>query len=326
MGPQTLLCYLSPTCLPLLFLSAEELGPNISCTVSPTCLSFVVRFCLCAVLKVENMICLPLNPTFSPTSVSVLRPLVSCLSSNFFDYFLSYMYMVSWQAPIRRLMFPSSVWAQRRITFCYLLLVAGGMEWMVPSSFCGCISPLLCLLLLIYALPSFIISLNLYPCVVAPHQHLIFATWAERMVVISCNATRIDFYVASLKRPRKNFLVKSLSLNISSPACVWLLGGSVACSGEVGQGPVNYCPAFCIPLRLVCLLGARQAERGKRDRFGFSTPASEGPQILTKVQLLLLLISALAAPCDPNPRTSPPAPEAGGARPGPEPHVASSEC
>ena len=116
--------------------------------------------------------------------------------------------------------------------FCYLLLVAGGMECMVPSSFCGCISPLLCLLLLI-------ISLNLYPCVVAPHQHLIFATWAERMVVISCNATRIDFYVASSERPRKNFLVRSLSLNISSPACVWLLGGSVVCSAEVGQGPVN---------------------------------------------------------------------------------------
>ena len=50
--------------------------------------------------------------------------------------------------------------------FSYLLLVAGGMECMVPSSFCGCISPLLCLLLLIYALPSFIISLNLYPYVV----------------------------------------------------------------------------------------------------------------------------------------------------------------
>ena len=96
--------------------------------------------------------------------------------------------------------------------FCYLLLVAGGMEWMVPSSFCGCISPLLCLLLMIYALPSFIISLNMYPCVVAPHQHLIFAAWAERMVVISCNATRIDFYVASLERPRNNFLVRSLSL------------------------------------------------------------------------------------------------------------------
>ena len=147
--------------------------------------------------------------------------------------------------------------------FCYLLLVAGGMEWMVPSSFCGCISPLLCLLLLIYALPSFIISLNLYPCVVAPHQHLIFATWAERMVVISCNATRIDFYVASSERPRKNFLVRSLSLNISSPACVWLLGGSVACSGEVGQGPVNYCPAFCIPLRLVCLLGPVRQKEGR---------------------------------------------------------------
>ena len=40
--------------------------PNISFTVSPTCLSFVVCFCLCAVLKVENMICLPLNPTFLP--------------------------------------------------------------------------------------------------------------------------------------------------------------------------------------------------------------------------------------------------------------------
>ena len=74
---------------------------------------------------------------------------------------------------------------------------------------------------------------------VAPHQDPIFATWAERMAVIFCNATPIDFYVASLERPRKNFLVRSLSLNISSPACVWLLGGSVACSGEVGQGPVN---------------------------------------------------------------------------------------
>ena len=147
--------------------------------------------------------------------------------------------------------------------FCYLLLVAGGMECMVPSSFCGCISPLLCLLLLIYALPSFIISLNLYPYVVAPHQHPIFATWAERMVVISCNATPIDFYVASLERPRKKFLVRSLSLNISSPACVWLLGGSVACSGEVRQGPVNYCPAFCIPLRLVCLLGPVRQKEGR---------------------------------------------------------------
>ena len=153
--------------------------------------------------------------------------------------------------------------------FCYLLLVAGGMEWMVPSSFCGCISPLLCLLLLIYVLPSFIISLNLYPCVVAPHQHLIFATWAERMVVISCNATRIDFYVASSERPRKNFLVRSLSLNISSPACVWLLGGSVACSGEVRQGPVNYCPAFCIPLRLVCLLGPVRQKEGRETGFVF---------------------------------------------------------
>ena len=138
------------------------------------------------------------EPHLSPTSVSVLRPLVSCLPSNFFDYFLSYLYMVSWQAPIRRLMFPSSVWAR--------------MEWMVPSSFCACMSPLLCLLLLIYALPSLMISLNLYPCVVAPHQHRIFATWAEKMVLISCNATRIDLYVASLERPRKNFLVRSLSL------------------------------------------------------------------------------------------------------------------
>ena len=83
------------------------------------------------------------------------------------------------------------------------------------------------------------------------------------MVVISCNATRIDFYVASLERPRKNFLVRSLSLNISSPACVWLLGGSAACSGEVGQGPVNYCPAFCIPLRLVCLLGPVRQKEGR---------------------------------------------------------------
>ena len=146
--------------------------------------------------------------------------------------------------------------------FCYLLLVAGGMECMVPSSFCGCISPLLCLLLLI-------ISLNLYPCVVAPHQHPIFATWAERMVVISCNATPIDFYVASLERPRKNFLVRSLSLNISSPACVWLLGGSIACSGEVGQGPVNYCPAFCISLRLVCLLGPVRQKEGRETGFVF---------------------------------------------------------
>ena len=63
--------------------------------------------------------------------------------------------------------------------------------------------------------------------------------------------------------PRKNFLVRSLSLNISSPACVWLLGGSVACSGEVGQGPVNYCPAFCIPLRLVCLLGPVRQKEGR---------------------------------------------------------------
>ena len=87
--------------------------------------------------------------------------------------------------------------------------------------------------------PSIFYRFLKYPYLVAPHQHPIFATWAERMVVISCNATPIDFYVASLERPRKNFLVRSLSLNISSPACVWLLGGSVACSGEVGQGPVN---------------------------------------------------------------------------------------
>ena len=51
------------TCLPLVY--RFFLGPNISFTVSPTCLSFVVCFCS-AVLKVENMICLPLNPTFLP--------------------------------------------------------------------------------------------------------------------------------------------------------------------------------------------------------------------------------------------------------------------
>ena len=78
---------------------------------------------------------------------------------------------------------------------------------------------------------------------------------------LQCNAD--CFYVASLERPRKNFLVRSLSLNISSPACLWLLGGSVACSGEVKQGPVNYCPAFCIPLRLVCLLGPVRQKEGR---------------------------------------------------------------
>ena len=105
--------------------------PNISFTVSPTCLSFVVCFCLCAVLKVENMICLPLNPTFLPLP-SLCCGLWSpvCLPISLIIYFLSYMYMVSWQAPIRRLMFPSSVWAQRCITFatCYLLL-AGWNVW-----------------------------------------------------------------------------------------------------------------------------------------------------------------------------------------------------
>ena len=35
-------------------------------SVSPTCLSFVVCFCLCVVLTVKNMICLPPNPTFLP--------------------------------------------------------------------------------------------------------------------------------------------------------------------------------------------------------------------------------------------------------------------
>ena len=102
--------------------------PNISFTVSPTCLSFVVCFSLCAPSGKHDLS--TAEPHLSPTSVSVLRPLVSCLPSNFFDYFLSYMYMVSWQAPIRRLMFPSSVWAQRCITFvtCYLLL-AGWNVW-----------------------------------------------------------------------------------------------------------------------------------------------------------------------------------------------------
>ena len=148
----------------------------------------------------------------------------------------SYMYMVSWQAPIRRLMFPSSVWAQRCITFVTCCWQDGmyGSEQLLWLHVSLALSPTsdLC--------PSiFYHFLNLYPYVVAPHQYPIFATWAERMVVISRNATPIDFYVASLERPRKNFLVRSLSLNISSPACIWLLGGSVACSGEVGQGPVN---------------------------------------------------------------------------------------
>ena len=62
--------YFATTCLPLVYRFFSCLrrtwDPNISFTVSPTCLSFVVCFCLCAVLKVENMICLPLNPTFLP--------------------------------------------------------------------------------------------------------------------------------------------------------------------------------------------------------------------------------------------------------------------
>ena len=191
LGPQALLGYLSPTCLPLLFLSAEELGPNISFTVSPTCLSFVVCFCLCAVLKVENIICLPLNPTFLPLPslcCGLLSP-VCVPSSNFFDYFLSYMYMVSWQAPIRRLMFPSSVWAQRCITFvtCYLLLADGtdGSEQLLWLHFSLALSPTdLCSSIFYH----FLKLVSLRSCTPStPH----LCNMAERMVVISCNATRI---------------------------------------------------------------------------------------------------------------------------------------
>ena len=141
--------YFATTCLPLVyrffFLSAEDLGPEYFLY----CISYLSLIC-----RLLLSLCCPQSgkhdlstaePQLSPTSVSVLRPLVSCLPSNFFDYFLSYMYMVSWQAPIRRLMFPSSVWAQRCITFvtCYLLL-AGWNVWFRAAfvvAFLPCLSP-----------------------------------------------------------------------------------------------------------------------------------------------------------------------------------------
>ena len=167
LGPQTLLCYyLSPTCLPLLFPVCGGLGTRIFPLLYPLLVSHL-SFASVSVLslKWKTWFVYRWTPPFSHFRLCAAA--FGLLFAFQFLWLFPFLHVYGLMAGTNSAPDVSFFCLGSALyNFSYLLLVAGGMECMVPSSFCGCISPLLCLLLLIYALPSFIISLNLYPYVV----------------------------------------------------------------------------------------------------------------------------------------------------------------